>query len=164
MNKLLNLLQNNYSNHGDSAPLKEMFSSDEYEDLSKCFTSEYDSNVFKQYYSVFLLRLNQMTDPVMKAIKKKWNKIIIRENIQMIKGTEKQIIFGILYKEMRKKPNILNGVESILESRYTESFIDNNDICYLEDRNGRIRIHINTNKCPDISTNSLISGVPIGLW
>jgi hypothetical protein len=71
---------------------------------------------------------------------------------------------GITYVEMEKKPNILKGVESILNCKNNESFISDKDILYLEDESIRIKVKFtNESSVSKIKSHDFVSGLPIVL-
>lgn len=122
------------------------------------FASEY-SKKLDQYYGVYIKRLKETIDNLKATALKKWPTCkITRQTIQQAKGLETQIVFGIIYKEMKLKPNILKGIESILEAKLTFNFVsdDSSDQLFLEDSSGRIRLMISND-----FIDSSVSGTPM---
>jgi len=58
---------------------------------------------------------------------------------------------------MKQRPNILNGLETVLGSKKIESFVDEKDYLVIEDSSGRIRI--SDIKIPNTTISQICSGV-----
>jgi DNA polymerase delta subunit 2 len=68
-------------------------------------------NYNRQYAPLYAERLASIRPELEKAAMKKWNeKYQVKKSLVDLENNQKSIIIGTLFKEMKKKPNILKEI------------------------------------------------------
>eukprot|EP01006_Ploeotia_vitrea_P043866 TRINITY_DN66785_c2_g2_i1.p1 TRINITY_DN66785_c2_g2~~TRINITY_DN66785_c2_g2_i1.p1 ORF type:complete len:466 (+),score=48.49 TRINITY_DN66785_c2_g2_i1:26-1399(+) len=121
----------------------------------------------QQFFHLYNARLSQQHPAVEKVAKRKWNTAPTR--ILNVKEGTKYVCIGILYKEMKLKPNFLHDylreIEqcgSVDQANATgiSSYTSEEDFLILEDDSGRMNL-----KSQDaIVNNELITGVVVAVY
>ena len=65
---------------------------------------------------------------------------IFISNILDIRQNTLTVLIGTLFKDMKRKPNILKDITGTLGTRKPVAFCAPEDLCILEDSSGRIRL------------------------
>ena len=114
-----------------------------------------------QYATYYFVRLNTLKEKVIEQAKKKWEGQDLNyvKDILDIKYDTKTVIAGTLYKEMIKKPSILNHLDGVLGQRKPRNYCSDKDVIILEDSSGRIRIK----STPGFTAGDVITGTVVAL-
>ena len=113
---------------------------------------------YNQFYLNQISRASKMREKLYNNAKIKWPNTLICEKIREVQEKKAQIIIGSFYKDMKKKPNILKGLESVLGAKKIKDFVnENDDFLIIEDNSGRIKI--SDIKIKGINNAQICSGV-----
>eukprot|EP01134_Creolimax_fragrantissima_P004579 CFRG4579T1 len=118
--------------------------------------------VQQQYSHIYYARLEMLKESVKQNALKQWGKEApFVENILALRTGQKACILGTVYKEMKKKPNILRELDEafVAPSSPRAKFTDDRDTLILEDQAGRISL-IGSN----LPLNSVVSGVVMACY
>jgi DNA polymerase delta subunit 2 len=123
-----------------------------------------------QYAPLYAERLASMRKEIIKAVNNKWKNEYPIKSLVNLDKSEKCVIIGTLYKEMKNKPNILkeladdeNGafiLQPVLNK--DQKYIDQDDQLVLEDELQRI-ILIDAPQSSIIKSNNLCTGLVVGI-
>lgn len=98
-----------------------------------------------QYSSLYFMRLAKLKDGIKKKLTDSNNPVI--EIINVTKNS-KVVVIGVLFKEMKLRPTILNkmNTESMrVGSKQLSNFVSENDVVYIEDFKARAKLAFDEN-------------------
>lgn len=102
-------------------------------------------NFSKQYYRIYLARLEKMTLLLEDVIKKKWSEYDVyklhklNENV----GNEKCVVVGTLFKDQKLKPSVLKQLseeQQLAIQPIYKHFTNENDVLYIENELQRYQL------------------------
>ena len=125
------------------------------------------SGLNHQYANLYFTRLAYLGQEVKKTAKGRWGELAKNpsKTLDVEPGTE-AVIVGTLYKDMKKKPNILNEMERDLfeekkaptEEEASDKYIGEGDTLMIEDESGRLVL-----KGDALRDRTLVSGVVVAV-
>jgi len=149
-----------------------------YEDLSSCFKEASFGKIDfeKQYASDYFIRLETSREAMINVARARWvsSETITEEQIvghvKSYKSNDKDIVlFGVLFKDMCLKPNVLNDIQNNLNlsdqfmipqscSDITNK-LSTTDTVYIEDMEARLQLSFDDNNMID----SLVTGTVVAV-
>lgn len=130
-----------------------------YINLSSSFLMPETKNFTTQYCHLYYVRLMKMKENLFIQLKAQNYTPI---SILTLPKSQICCVIGVLYKEMMLKPNILQRIGGLLDNTPSllTSYFSKNDLLYIEDENGRVKLDLTSSK---ITIESLCSGLVVGL-
>ena len=132
----------------------------DYKNLSSKFVTPEPKNFNTQYCHFYFVRLMTMKPKLSsQLLSLNYNPI----STLTLPKNQTCCMIGILYKEMKLKPSILQRVGGIFDNNSTSllsTYTSDDDVLYLEDENGKVRLDLSQSK---ESIKNLCSGLVAGL-
>ena len=114
-----------------------------------------------QYASIYYKRIEKLKPSIQNKAFEVWGKdYFFVDHILDIQPFQKAIIVGTIYKEMQKKPWILNNLMGVLgSSDFVDYVTEGQDSWVIEDSSGRVKI-VNDD---DFKSESFVTGIVVAL-
>lgn len=133
-----------------------------YKPLNERFQISQSKDELVQYATFYYQRLNSLKPQVLDAAQAKWRgaKTKYMDNILDIKAQDDTVIIGTLFKEMAKKPCVLQNLLGVLQvAKVGENYCSDEDTLVIEDSSGRIKVKPDEEnfKIHDFVTGSIVA-------
>ena len=114
-----------------------------------------------QYASIYYQRIEKLRPSIQNKAFEVWGKdYFFVDHILDIQPFQKAIIVGTIYKEMHKKPCILNNLMGVLGSwEFIDYVTEGQDYWVIEDSSGRVKIVNSEN----FKSESFVTGIVVAL-
>lgn len=103
-----------------------------------------ERNFTRQYAQIYAVRIMAMRKKLAAAARRKWGvKFELKKQLAEVKGDEKCVVIGTLFKKMELKPNILKEISeehNLMPQPLREKYADDGDELVIEDESERVTI------------------------